>query len=150
MASGVTNRGKYLMLRSTLAAQDTPTNFFVALCTDAQTPDADTNKLSDLTEVTGGTGYTAGGYSLDRNTTDFDTWLENDSADIAYGQVKDVAWTASGGTLPDGDYARWAVLMDDASDPNVWAWFDLTSNRQVSDGQTLTLQDLEIRATEPA
>jgi len=150
MANGVTNRGKYLFLRMALANQDVPTNYYIALCTDDDTPDVDTNTMADLTEVPAGNGYTAGGYQLDRNLTDFDTWFEGDSADVGYGKIKDVVWTASGGDLPNGDSARWAVLTNDDSNPDVLAWFDLESNRQVSDGQTMTVQNLEIRATEPA
>lgn len=148
MASGVTNRGKYLLGRIALANTDVPTNYYVALCTSAQTPTADTNTMADLTECPNGYGYSTGGYQLARNTTDFDTWSEGDSLDIAYGQVKDVAWTASGGNCPS-TAARWAVLTNDDSNPDVLAYFDLSSDRQVSDGQTLTLQDLEIRFTEP-
>jgi hypothetical protein len=65
--------------------------------------------------------------------------------------VADVTWTASGGNLPaSGDGARWAVLLDGAvSGSNVLAYFDLVSDRTVSDGQTLTIEDSEIDANEP-
>lgn len=146
--AGVTNRGKFIIhdgfFRNTL-----PTNLFLALCTSANTPDADTNTLSDLTEITAGNGYSAGGYSLSRNNTDFDVLTEQDSLDRAYIQIKDVVWTASGGSIPSaGDGARWAVLTNDDSNPDVIAYFDLVSDRTVSDSQTLTLQDCEIRFDE--
>jgi len=148
--AGVTNRGKFLMLdgyfRNTL-----PTNLFVVLCTSADTPDADTNVLGDLTEIQAGNGYSAGGYSLSRNDTDFDILTESDTPDRASIQVKNVVWTASGGPIPaSGDGARWAVLIDDDSLDQVLAYFDLTSDRTVSDGQTFTLEDCEIRFDEPA
>ena len=147
--AGVTNRGKYLILRWAFQGLDYPTNIKVALCTSASTPDADTNTLSDLTEIAAGTGYTAGGYDLTRNGTDFDVITEGDSADNCIIQVKDVVWTASAGSIPNsGDGARWAVLTNDDSDADVIAYFDLTSDRSVSDGQSITLQNLQINATE--
>jgi len=61
-----------------------------------------------------------------------------------------VVWTASGGPIPaSGGGARWAVVVNDDSDPDVLVYFDLTSDRQVSDGQALTLEDCELRLTEP-
>lgn len=149
--AGVTNRGKYLMHRGYWRTEDLPTNVFLVLCTSASTPDADTNVLSELTEIAAGNGYSAGGYSLTRNSTDFDECVENDSLDRAYVQIKDVVWTASGGPIPlSGNGARWAVLTNDDSDPDIFAYFDLVSDRTVSDGQTLTLQNCEIRLDEPA
>jgi hypothetical protein len=63
-------------------------------------------------------------------------------------QIKDVAWTASGGNIPaSGDGARYAVLTDDngtVASREVFQWWDLSSDRTVSDSQVLTLQDLQI------
>ena len=142
----VTNRGKkniLAFLRST-----TPANFYVALCTSATAPTVDINTLSELTEVTAGNGYTAGGVSISLNSTDFDTLSEDDTNDRALIQLKDVSWTASGGNLPS-TAARYAVLLGPHATPGsreVWVAWDLASDRQVSDGQALTLQDLEVRA----
>lgn len=147
--AGVTNRGKYLIHRAYFQNLEVPASFYLALCTSATTPTADTNKLSDLTEIATGNGYTAGGYALNRDSTDFDVISEQDSLDRAYIQIKDVVWTASGGPIPSsGGGARWAVLTNADSDPDVLAYFDLVSDRTVSDGQTLTLQDCEIRLNE--
>lgn len=149
MANGITNKGKAHFLGS-IRGETQPTNYYVLLATSANTPTADTNTVSDLTQVSTGNGYTDGGYSLTKNSTDFDTWAENDTSDYGHIQIKDVVWTASGGTLPASDSARWAVLTDDnatVANREVYAWWDLSSNQQVSDTQTLTLQDLEIRLT---
>lgn len=150
---GWTNKGKYRVLEL-LRGATLPTNFYVALLDDASTPTADTNVMSDLTEIAAGNGYSSGGYSLTPNATDFDSLTENDTDDRGELQIKDVVWTASGGSIPDtGDGARWAVLTDDhttVADREVWQYFDLSENRKVSDGQDLTLQDIEIRITEPA
>jgi hypothetical protein len=151
MASGITNRGKYKMLDWAFRGSTLPTNYYVALCTSAASPTVDTNTLSELTEIAAGNGYTAGGISLTKNSTDFDVLTEDDSGDLGKVQVKDLTWTASGGTLPaSGNGARWAVLTDDNATQGsrlVLAWWDLVSDRSVSSGQPLTLQDCELRLT---
>ncbi len=145
---GISNRGKFNILRAIFRAQALPTNFFVALVTSAVAPTADTNVKSELTELANGNGYVTGGISLAKNSTDFDVLTEDDTNDRALVQIKDLVWTASGGSLPAAGGARYAVLTDDNATQGsreVWAFWDLTSDRQVSVGQTLTLQDAEIR-----
>ena len=128
------------------------TNYYVALVTSAAAPSADTNTLSQLTEITAGNGYTTGGFQLTPGTTDFDSINENDTDDRGEVQIKDVAWTASGGAIPgSGNGARYAVLTDDngtVGSREVYIYWDLSSDRTVSTGQTLTLQNLEIRINE--
>jgi hypothetical protein len=122
------------------------------LVTSATAPVADTNTASELTEITAGNGYTAGGFQLSRNSTDFDVWTEDDTNDRGLVQLKDITWTASGGSIPgSGSGARYAVITDDNvtdASREIYIYFDLTSDRTVSDGQTLTLQDCEIRLNE--
>ena len=144
MASGWTNRGKYNLLK-TLQGTALPTNFFIGLTTT--TVDEDDNTMADATEPA---GYAR--YSLTKNSVDFDTVTETDgSTDRALIQIKNVAWTASGASLPTAA-ATYAVLIDDTSGSGaeIWAYFDLGASRQVSDGQTLTLVDLELRLDEPS
>jgi hypothetical protein len=154
MASGITNKGKYRILGVTFRAETPPTNFYVALATSAVTPDADTNTFGQLTEIANGNGYTTGGYQLSRNSTDFPDWTEVDASDWATLLMKDIVWTASGGNLPgSGAGARWAALLDDnvtVGSREVWAWYDLTSDRTVSNGQTLTLADTTLKLSAPA
>lgn len=149
---GFTNKGKAAMLDSYFRATGTPTNFYVALVTSATAPDADTNTLSDLTEIAAGNGYTSGGIQLSRNSTDFDVLTENDTNDRGDMEIKDLVWTASGGSIPgSGSGARYAVLTDDngtIANREVICYWDLSSDRTVTDGNTLTLSDFEIRATE--
>lgn len=151
MASGITNRGKFKLLDWVFRGTALPTNFYIALCTSAVTPTVDTNTFSELTEIAAGNGYTAGGTSLTKNSTDFDVLTEDDTGDLGKVQLKDITWTASGGTLPaSGNGARWAILTDDNATQGsrlVLAWWDLTSDRSVSSGQPLTLQDCELRLT---
>jgi hypothetical protein len=150
--AGFTNRGKKLMYDSYFRAASTPTVFYLVLCTSAVTPTADTNTLSDLTQIASGNGYTTNGQSVSRNSTDFDYLNEDDGNDYAQIQLKDFGWTATGGSLPaSGNGARLAVLTDDNATPanrNVIAFWDLSSDRTVSNGQTMTLQNCELRATE--
>jgi len=149
---GWTNRGKYTALDLIFRGGTIPTNFYVALVTSAVAPGPDINTFGELTEIADGNGYTTGGYQLTPNATDFDVINEDDTNDLAKIQIKDIVWTASGGPIPaSGSGARYAVLLDDNATVGsrlVLAYWDLTSDRSVSDGQTLTLQDCEMRITE--
>lgn len=153
MASVFTNRFKVRMLevftRKAYNAGSLPTNLYLALVTSAAAPTVDTNTFSELTEIAAGNGYTSGGYQLAFNATDWDVLTEDDTNDRALAQLKDITWTASGGSVPgSGNGARYAVLTDDnptQGSREILAGFDLVSDRQVSDGQDLTLQDCEIR-----
>lgn len=149
MASGSTDRGKFQMLKYAFDATTVPSTYYLALCTATTTPTKATNVLSDLTEVSSGNGYTSGGSSLTADTNF--TVTEVDSTIGAKVVIDNVTWTASGGNLPSGDGARWAVLLDgNTSSSNVLGYFDLTSARTVSDGQTLTVQACEIDLNEPS
>lgn len=148
-----TNRGKFLEHNWIYRNVTKPANFYVALVTSAAAPTVDTNTLSELTEVAAGNGYTSGGIQLTPGATDFDSIAENDTDDRSETTLRDLVWTASGGSLPgSGSGARYAVLTTDEAtigNRQVIAAWDLSSDRTVSDGQTLTLS-LELRATEPA
>lgn len=150
--AGWTNKGKYKVLGWALRAETPPTNLYIALVTSAVAPAADTNTKAELTEIANGQGYTTGGIQLTRNSTDFDVWTEDDTNDRGLVQLKDIVWTASGGPIPaSGDGARYAIITDDNGTQDsreVYMYFDLTSDRTVSDGQTLTLEDIEIRINE--
>jgi hypothetical protein len=150
--AGKTNRGKKAIADVFYRGATAPTNLYIALVTSAAAPTADTNTLGDLTEIAAGNGYTSGGYQLARNATDFDSLVENDTNDRSELQIKDITWTASGGSIPaSGNGARYAVLTDDnatVGSREVYDYWDLVSDRAVSDGQDLTLQNCEIRNTE--
>jgi hypothetical protein len=151
MASGCTNKGKFNILGQKYRGVTIPTNYYVILFTSASTPDADTNIVSDHTEIAAGNGYATGGYQLTPNATDYDVLTEDDTNDWALIQIKDIVWTASGGPIPaSGNGARWAGHTDDnvtIANREIEQWWDLVSDRQVSVGQSLTLQDCEIRGT---
>lgn len=154
MASGITNKGKARILEVAFRQQYNggaePTHYYVALVTSDNVPDADTNVLSDLTEITAGNGYTADGYELSPGTTDFDSILENNTDDRGEIEIKDVSWTASGGDIPSaGNDAHYAVLTDDSVDPEILAWWDLGADISIGNGNTLKLQDLTLRLDAP-
>ena len=150
--AGITNKGKYRMLDVFFRGAASPTLFYVALCTSASAPGASKNVITDMVEIASGNGYSTGGASVARDSTDFDTLTEDDSASRGLIQIKDMVFTAVGGNLPSsGNGARYAVLLDSnstASLREVYTFWDLTSDRTVSDTQTLTLQDLELRLNE--
>lgn len=150
--AGWTNKGKMKVLEWSFRGGTIPTNFYVALVTSAVAPTQDTNTLSQLTEIAAGNGYTSGGIQLAKNSTDFDVLTEDDTNDRGLIQIKDLVWTASGGPIPaSGSGARYAILTDDngtVGSREVYGYWDLVSDRSVSDTQTLTLQDCELRLNE--
>lgn len=149
---GWTNRGKFNTLGQKYRGVTRPLKYYVILFTSATTPDADTNVVADHTQIAVGNGYLDGGYELTPNDTDYDALTEDDGNDRALIQIKDIVWTASGGPIPlSGDGARWAGHTEDdavKADREIEQYWDLVSDRSVSDGQTLTLQDCEIRINE--
>ena len=150
--AGWTNKGKANALAQRFRGVALPVNFFIALVTSAVAPVADTNTFGELTQIATGNGYADGGISLTKNTTDFDVLTEDDGNDRALVQLKDIVWTAAAGPIPaSGSGARWAVLTDDngtIASREVENFWDLVSDRTISDTQTLTLQDCELRLTE--
>lgn len=150
--AGFTNKGKMKLLDWALRQATPPTNLYLALVTSATAPTADINTLGELTEIAAGNGYTSGGYQLNMNSTDFDTVTEDDANDRGLIQLKDITWSASGGSIPDtGNGARYAVLTDDnatVGSREVYYYWDLSSDRSVTDGQDLTLQNCELRINE--
>ena len=138
MASGVTDRGRAKLLNYAFDGTTAPTTFYYALCTDATTPTVATNLFSDLTEIATGNGYAQFGNSMASDTAF--TVTEVDGTPGAKVVLSNQEFTGSGGTLPSSGSARWAVLLDtNATSANVLAWFDLSANTSVSDGQTLSI-----------
>ena len=148
--AGWTNKGKYKVLGWALRGETLEASFYLALTSDA--PVADTNTLSDLTEITAGNGYTEGGQAVALDSTDFDTWTEDDTNDRGLVQLKDFSWTANGGSIPSADTApRYVVLLDDHATPGsreVYHYWDMGAAITTVDGTSLILQDLEIRINE--
>ena len=147
--AGWTNRGKFNVFGHFFRNVAAPTDFRAMLCTSIAAPTADTDTFAALTEIAAGNGYTSGGITLARSAVGFDVLTENDTNDRGELQLADLVWTASGGPIPSsGNGARYLVLTDDNVTINsreVLCYWDLTSDRSVTDGQALTLADFEIR-----
>ncbi len=84
------------------------TAIYAMLVTSSYTPDIDNHEFKDdiVSEVTG-TGYTAGGNTIDNRATSVDT-----VADISKWDGDDVVWASSTIT------ARGAVVYKDTGDPS--------------------------------
>lgn len=152
MPGFITNRGKKLLLQYALQNASLPTTLFLALGTATTAPTVDTDTMSQISEIAVGNGYTSGGQTVARNTTDWTTLTEDDTSDFATVKIIDKSWTASGGTLPtSGLGARWAFLTTDeatVANRQIIAGFDLVSANQVSAGQSLTIQNATAKLSE--
>lgn len=126
--------------------------FNAALVTSAVAPGPDINTFGELTEIAAGNGYAAGGLALTGNATDFDVLTEDDVNDRAFVQTRDLTWTAAGGPLPAaGGGAAKLILTDNnvtIGSREALLYWDLGGDRQVTDGQPLTIQNPEFRLNE--
>ena len=109
--SGFTNKLKAEMLAAFFKGASMPASFFLALATNATAFGPDTNTLSDLTEIAPGNGYTQGGIAIAKYAIDFPTSSEDDTNDKGIIGLKNIVFTATGGSIPaSGNGARYAVL----------------------------------------
>lgn len=148
--AGWTNRGVFDVLGVTFRANSiSGSGFGVFLALAADPPVSTDNVKTDVSEIATGNGYVAGGINVARNSTDWDVHTEDDGNNRAFIQIKDLVWTAAGGPIPaSGAGARYAILTDQNStvaSREIWSFWDLTSDRTISDTQTLTLQNAELR-----
>lgn len=94
-------------------------------------PVATNSVLADLTEISAGNGYTAGGEDVQNNTS-------RTGGTTSVTGV-DVTWTASGGSI--GPF-RYVVLYNDTptspADPLV-GWWDHGSSVTLADGESFTV-----------
>ena len=151
MADGTTDKGKALMLGYTFDGSTVPTNFYLTLCTSTTTPTRATNLLSDLEECAAGNGFVSGGAALAAGSAFTVTESDGAGGIGAKCVADDVSFIASGGSLPSSGSARWAVLLNgNTSSSSVIAYYDLSSDRVVTDTQTLTIKACEIDLNEPA
>jgi hypothetical protein len=142
--AGFTNKGKAKILRAFFQSESTPSYVYVYLVTVADVPTAETNTLSDLTEIT----ETGKQVQLQLNTTDFDTSTadsEDDTSDRGVMQIRDVEFA---GAITAAAYV---VLTDNnvvEADREVWAFWFLGSSRSVDSGETLKISNLEFNLLE--
>lgn len=103
--------------------------FKVALTNSA--PVATNTIFANITEISAGNGYTAGGQDVQNDLSE--------TTGTATASAVDVVWTASGGSI--GPF-RYVVLYNDtATSPAdaLVAWWDYGSNLTVLDGETFTV-----------
>ena len=112
------------------AVHNFDSNTFKVMLTNTSPVSTNTVK-ANLTEITAGNGYTAGG-----TTTTITTSTSTGTAKVT---ASDVVFTASGGSV--GPF-RYAVLYNDTStspaDPLI-AWWDYGSSITLNDTETLTV-----------
>ena len=156
MASGLTNTGKMRILEMAFrngmdsAAIDT-SPYFIALATSAATLTALTELFDTTVQIAVGSGYADGGISFARDSATWDILAMDTVTGYGYIRLKDIVWTAAGGSIPaSGGGAMYALITDDnalVGSRKVYGWIDLTTARSIGNGATLTLQDIELRIT---
>lgn len=93
-------------------------------------PAATNTVKADITEISAGNGYTAGGTAVGSNAY-------SQTAGVAKLTGDDVVFTASGGSI--GPF-RYAVLYDDtATNDELIGWWDYGSSVTLTAGGTLTV-----------
>lgn len=156
-----TTRGMTRLLDAYFRRQTTrPTYFYMALVVAENgsppvdvSPSHDTKTFGELVQITPGNGYTNGGYQLTPNATDFDALTEDDVNAITELSLKNISWSASGGSIPaSGNSARYCVLLaSESSSPEAISareviWYaSLSRDRSAVSGQLLQLTSLDIR-----
>lgn len=116
-----------------------------------QAPDPDNDTMADLVEIPAGNGYTSGGIAIARNSTDFDSLAidaDNNRVDL---QLKDIAFTASGGTLPSSGNAFYAVLTGlgaTVANRKIYAscWLNSANGVSANTGNSIAIVNMTIRA----
>lgn len=104
---------------------------YKALLTNSA-PVATNTVKSDITEISAGNGYTAGGMTLDTVTL-------SETSGTAKGTIADEVLTASGGAIATFRYV--VVYNDTATSPAdaLVMWYDYGSSLALADGETFTI-----------
>lgn len=105
------------------------THTLKVMLVNSPAPVATNSVKSDLTEISAGSGYSAGGTAT--------TPTLSESSGTAKLELSDVVFTASGGSI--GPF-RYAVLYNDsAASDNLIAWWDYGSSITLASGETFTV-----------
>lgn len=113
------------------AKHDWSTHTFKAMATNSA-PIATNTVKADLTDISAGNGYPAGGMTLDSVSL-------TETTGTAKVTVADEVLTAAGGTI--GPFRYIAIYNDSATSPAdaLVCWYDYGSAITLNDGETFTL-----------
>lgn len=113
------------------AKHDWSTHTFKAMATNSA-PIATNTVKADLTDISAGNGYPAGGMTLDSVSL-------TETTGTAKVTVADEVLTAAGGTI--GPFRYIAIYNDSATSPAdaLVCWYDYGSAVTLNDGETFTL-----------
>ncbi len=150
--AGVTNRGKLrereIVLTNTVPAALTA--WKIHLCTSASLPTADTNTLSELTQVANAFGYLQAGYNVPRSTAGWDSITEDDTNDRARALLVDTLVAASGGSIADIK----SIVVADANatlgSREIYYYWILATALTLLDGDSVNLKDFILDTEEAA
>lgn len=138
--------GEKLLLDSFYRATNTPTSFKLLLLTSA--PNFTMGDFDSI-EIANGNGYTTGGQTVNRDSTDFDVWVEDDANNDAEIIMKEFSWTASGGPIPStGAGATHCGLVDNSNNPI--AWWELGYTVTLANGEALDVDNCGLRGIQAA
>jgi hypothetical protein len=142
MPSTLSNHFKYQLLKKQIDMDND--TFKLCLMASGFTFNKDTHAtwadVSASELAAGGYGYTAGGATLANSTvTEDDT---NDKGSVVFDNV---TFTASGGSIGP---TPGAIIYDDTTtDDTIVGYIDFTTERTVTDGNNLLIQNIKIDLT---
>lgn len=113
-----------------IGTHDWDANTFKIMLVNSPAPAATNTVKANLTEITAGNGYTAGGTATTITVTE--------AAGTATVQGTQVAFTASGGSIGPFQYA--VLYNDTAASKNLVAWWDYGSAVTLNTGDSFTVK----------
>ena len=143
MATDMTDRGRYLLLKYAFDAESVPSTYKMKLVTDASVTKA-TDTFSSLSECPNGSGYTTGG--IDLTASNF-TVTKVDGTVSAKAEVSDnlAQWTATGTFPASGTGVTFLVITDNTGSDNVLGFIDLGGAQTMTEDGVLTVNDIEFQ-----
>lgn len=143
MATDMTDRGRYLLLKYAFDAESVPSTYQMKLVTDASVTKA-TNTFSELSECPSGSGYDTDGIGFAAANV---TVTEVDSTVSAKAEIADnlAQWTATGTFPASGTGVTFLVITDGTGTDNVLGFVDLGGAQTMTSGGILTVNDLEFQ-----
>jgi hypothetical protein len=113
-----------------IGTHDWDANTFKIMLVNSPAPSATNTVKANLTEITAGNGYTAGGTAT--------TITVSETSGTSTVQGTQVVFTASGGSIGPFQYA--VLYNDTAASKNLVAWWDNASSVTLNAGDTFTVK----------